>query len=230
MTTIGLIGSGNIGSTVARLAVAAGHDVVLSNSRGPETLTDLVSELGDRARAATATEAAEAGDIVVVTIPLKAYRDVPVAPLRGKTVLDTNNYYPDRDGHIVELDDEATTTSELLQAHLPESDVVKTFNNIFFPHLASLARPQGDPDRSALVVAGDAADAKREVTELLDSIGYDSLDAGPLREGWRYQRDTAAYVQPYAQPGAEDFATGTRRATAADLREALDAAVRYRDM
>ena len=230
MTTIGLIGSGNIGSTVARLAVAAGHDVVLSNSRGPETLTDLVSELGDRARAATATEAAEAGDIVVVTIPLKAYRDVPVAPLRGKTVLDTNNYYPDRDGHIVELDDEATTTSELLQAHLPESDVVKTFNNIFFPHLASLARPQGDPDRSALVVAGDAADAKREVTELLDSIGYDSLDAGPLREGWRYQRDTAAYVKPYAQPGAEDFATGTRRATAADLREALDAAVRYRDM
>jgi predicted dinucleotide-binding enzyme len=230
MTTIGLIGSGNIGSTVARLAVAAGHDVVLSNSRGPETLTDLVAELGDRARAATATEAAEAGDIVVVTIPLKAYREVPVEPLRGKTVIDTNNYYPDRDGHIAELDDESTTTSELLQAHLPGSHVVKAFNNIFFPHLASLGRPQGDPDRSALVIAGDDADAKREVTELLDSIGYDALDAGPLREGWRYQRDTAAYVQPYAQPDAEDFATGTRPATAADLRKALDAAVRYRDL
>jgi predicted dinucleotide-binding enzyme len=229
MTTIGLIGSGNIGSTVARLAVAAGHDVVLSNSRGPETLTDLVAELGDRARAATATEAAEAGDIVVVTIPLKAYREVPVEPLRGKTVIDTNNYYPDRDGHIAELDDESTTTSELLQAHLPGSHVVKAFNSIF-AHLASLARPQGDPDRSALVIAGDDADAKREVTELLDSIGYDALDAGPLREGWRYQRDTAAYVQPYAQPDAEDFATGTRPATAADLRKALDAAVRYRDM
>src|SRR5688500_15428880 len=132
MTTIGLIGSGNIGSTVARLAVAAGHDVVLSNSRGPETLADLVAELGDRARAATAAEAAEAGDIVVVTIPLKAYREVPVEPLRGKTVIDTNNYYPDRDGHIAELDDESTTTSELLQAHLPGSHVVKAFNNIFF--------------------------------------------------------------------------------------------------
>ena len=230
MTTIGLIGSGNIGSTVARLALDAGHNVVLSNSRGPETLAGLVAELGDRARAATAAEAAEAGDIVVVTIPLKAYREVPVEPLRGKTVIDTNNYYPDRDGHIAELDDESTTTSELLQAHLPGSHVVKAFNNIFFAHLASLARPQGDPDRSALVIAGDDADAKRAVTALLDSIGYDAVDAGPLREGWRYQRDTAAYVQPYAQPGAEDFATGTRAATADDLRKALDAAVRYRDM
>lgn len=230
MTTIGLIGSGNIGSTVARLALAAGHDVVLSNSRGPETLAGLVAELGDRARAATAAEAAQAGDIVVVTVPLKAYREVPVEPLRGKTVIDTNNYYPDRDGHIAELDDESTTTSELLQAHLTGSHVVKAFNNIFFAHLASLARPQGDPDRSALVIAGDDADAKGEVTGLLDSIGYDAVDAGPLREGWRYQRDTAAYVQPYAEPDADDFATGTRAATAADLRKALDAAVRYRDM
>ena len=230
MTTIGLIGSGHIGSTVARLAIDAGHDVVLSNSRGPETLVDLVSELGDRARAATAAEAAEAGDVVVVTVPLKAYREVPVEPLRGKTVIDTNNYYPDRDGHVAELDDESTTTSELLQAHLPESHVVKTFNNIFFAHLASLARPAGDPDRSALAIAGDDTDAKRTVTELLDSLGYDSLDVGPLSEGWRYQRDTAAYVQPYAQPGAEDFATGTRQATSDDLRKALAAAVRYRDM
>ncbi|GAA1924764.1 NADPH-dependent F420 reductase [Nocardioides hwasunensis] len=234
MTTIGLIGSGNIGSTVARLALAGGHDVVLSNSRGPETLVDLVSELsadfGDRVRAATATEAAEAGDLVVVTIPLKSYRDVPVEPLRGKTVIDTNNYYPDRDGRIAELDDESTTTSELLQAHLPESHVVKTFNNIFFPHLASLARPQGDAERSALAIAGDDAGAKATVTELLDSIGYDAYDVGPLAEGWRYQRDTAAYVTPYAEPGAADFATGTRRATADDLEKATSAAVRYRDM
>src|SRR6478735_5047095 len=143
MTTIGLIGSGHIGSTVARLAVAAGHDVVLSNSRGPETLADLVAELGDRARAATAAEAAEAGDIVVVTVPFKAYREVPVEPLRGKTVIDTNNYYPDRDGHIAELDDESTTTSELLQAHLPKSRVVKVFNNIYFEFLAVLNRPAG---------------------------------------------------------------------------------------
>ncbi|MCD5352533.1 NAD(P)-binding domain-containing protein, partial [Kineosporia mesophila] len=121
MTTIGFIGSGNIGSTVARLALAAGHDVVLSNSRGPETLADLVADLGPNARAATAEEAAQAGDIVVVTVPLKNYRQVPVAPLAGKVVIDTNNYYPDRDGRITELDDESTTTSELLQAHLPQS-------------------------------------------------------------------------------------------------------------
>ena len=117
----------------------------MSNSRGPETLSDLVAELGPRARAATAAEAAAAGDLVVVTIPLKNYADVPVEPLRGKVVIDTMNYYPQRDGQIAELDDESTTTSELLQAHLPESRVVKGFNNIFFGHLATLGRTTGDP-------------------------------------------------------------------------------------
>ena len=150
MATIGLIGSGHIGSTLARLAVAAGHDVVLSNSRGPETLTDLVGELGPQARAATPAEAAAAGDLVVVTVPLKAYREVPVEPLRGKVVIDTNNYYPQRDGQVAELDDESTTVSELLQAHLPESRVVKAFNNIYFGHLGTLQRPHGDPERSVL--------------------------------------------------------------------------------
>src|SRR5215212_8129743 len=154
MTTIGLIGSGNIGSTVARLAVDAGYDVVLSNSRGPETLTELVDQLGPRARAASPAEAAAAGDIVVVTIPLKAHRQVPVEPLRGKVVINTNNYYPDRDGHIAELDDESTTTSELLQAHLADSHVVKAFNNIYVEHLAVLHRPTGDPERSVLAIAG----------------------------------------------------------------------------
>lgn len=229
MTTIGLIGSGNIGSTVARLAVDAGHDVVLSNSRGPETLADLVEELGPRARAATAAKAAEAADVAVVTVPLKAYRQVPVEPLRGKVVIDTNNYYPDRDGHLAELDDESTTTSELLQAHLPESQVVKAFNNIYVDHLATLARPAGDPDRSPLAVAGDDAAAKQTVTDFLDSIGYDALDAGPLAEGWRFQRDTAAYVTPYAEPGSSYPDWSGRPTTAEALREALDAARRYRD-
>jgi predicted dinucleotide-binding enzyme len=119
--TIGLIGAGHIGSQIARLAVSHGFDVVISNSRGPETLAPLVAELGPRARAATPVDAARAGDIVVVTIPLKNYRDVPVAPLAGKIVIDTNNYYPQRDGHIPELDNESTTTAELLQAHLPTS-------------------------------------------------------------------------------------------------------------
>lgn len=227
MTTIGLIGAGNIGGTVARLAIAAGYDVVLSNSRGPETLTTLVAELGDRARAATAEEAAAQGDLVVVTIPLKAYRDIPVEPLAGKVVIHTDNYYPDRDGHIAELDDESTTTSELHQAHLSDSMVVKAFNNIMFSSLGSLARPQGDPDRTALPIAGDDAGAKATVTEFLDQLGYDVVDAGPLTEGWRFQRDTAAYVTPY---GAPDDVTRPRPADADTIKTVLGQAERYREM
>src|SRR3954447_21641920 len=224
MTTIGFIGSGHIGSTLARLAVGAGHDVVLSNSRGPETLTDLVDQLGPHARAATAAEAAAAGDIVVVTIPLKDYREVPVEPLRGKVVIDTNNYYPQRDGHIAELDDGSTTSSELLQAHLPESRVVKAFNNIQFGHLGRLQRPAGDPERSALAIAGDDEAAKRTVAEFLDSIGYDAVDVGPLAEGWRYQPDTPAYGQPYVAPGTT-FPGPGHPTGAPLLKEKLEAAV-----
>ena len=229
MATIGLIGSGHIGSTVAHLAVAGGDEVVLSNSRGPETLGELVDELGPAARAATPAEAAAAGDIVVVTIPLKSYQEVPVEPLRGKVVIDTNNYYPDRDGHIAELDDESTTVSELLQAHLPESHVVKAFNNIYFEFLRSQARPSGSPERSVLAIAGDDADAKRVVTEFLDRIGYDAYDVGPLAEGWRYQRDTAAYAGLYFAD-INDWSRGPRRVTADLLEQQLAAATRYRDM
>ena len=224
MTTVGLIGSGNIGSTVARLAVDAGHDVVLSNSRGPETLADLVGKLGPHARAATAAEAADAGDIVVVTVPLKAYRTVPVEPLGGKVVIDTCNYYPDRDGHVAELDDGSATSSELLQAYLPDSHVVKVFNNIYFENLAELGRPAGAPDRSALAIAGDDAAAKAAVTGLLDSFGYDTVDAGSLADSWRYQPDTPAYGLPYlADP--TDWSKATP-AGADDLRAALAAAER----
>jgi predicted dinucleotide-binding enzyme len=229
MTTWGIIGSGNIGSTVARLAVDAGHDVVLSNSRGPETLTELVESLGQHARAATAEEAAAAGDVVLVTIPLKAYREVPVEPLRGKVVLDTLNYYPQRDGQVAELDDESTTTSELLQAHLPDSRVVKVFNNIFFQHLATLARPSGAEDRSALAIAGDDAEAKATVTRLLDEIGYDALDLGPLSEGWRIQRDTAAYGTQYAAD-PEDWTKGAKPAGRDEVAARAAESRRYRDM
>ncbi len=229
MTTWGFIGSGNIGSTVARLAVAAGHDVVMSNSRGPETLTDLVAELGDPARAGTTEEAAEAGDVVVVTVPLKARDDVPVGPLVGKVVLDTMNYYPERDGHVAALDDESTTTSELLQARLPDSHVVKVFNNIYFEHLASQARPAGSEDRSALAIAGDDADAKATVTRLLDEIGYDTYDLGPLAEGWRTQRDTAGYATVYAAD-PQDWSKGPRPLKASELAEKAAESRRYRDM
>lgn len=230
MTTIGLIGSGNIGSTVARLAVDAGYDVVLSNRRGPDTPRELVEQLGPRARAATPVEAAEAADLAVVTVPLKALPDVPVDPLRGKVVIDTNNYYPERDGQVARLDDESTTTSELTQEHLPESKVVKTFNNIYFEHLARLARPHGDPERSVLAIAGDDADAKQTVADFLDAIGYDAHDVGPLAEGWRYQRDTAAYAGLYQTPDADFTPESGRQVTPELLQEKLDAAQRYRDM
>ena len=231
MSTIGLIGSGMIGGTVASLAVQAGHDVVLSNRRGPDTLAELVAELGPRARAATPVEAAEAADLVVVTVPLKAYLQVPVEPLRGKTVIDTNNYYPQRDRHIEALDGESTTVSELLQAHLPDAHVVKALNNISFVHLGELGRPSSDPERSVLAIAGDDPNAKEAASVFLDSIGYDTLDAGPLAEGWRYQRDTPAYGTPYAIPGSSFGVPGTgRRVTAETLRARLTEAVRYRDM
>jgi len=199
MTTVGFIGSGNIGSTVARLAIAAGYDVVLSNSRGPETLTDLVADIGPRARAATAADAAAAGDLIVVSIPVKAIGDVPVAPLAGKTVMDTGNYYPQRDGAIAALDDDSASSSELLARLLGDAHVVKVFNNIFFKHLGALARPAGSPERSALAIAGDDADAKAAVTAFLDAIGYDAVDAGPLDAGRSYQPGTAAYGGMYGE-------------------------------
>ena len=214
MKTIGLIGAGHIGSQLGRLAVAHGYDVVISNSRGPETLGALVAELGPRARAATVVEAAKAGDLVVVTIPLKNYRTVPVEPLAGKIVIDTNNYYPQRDGRIPELDNESTTTSELLQAHLPASKIVKAFNHIYAAHLTTDGQPSGTKNRRALVIAGDDPTAKTTVTALLDQFGFDTVDAGPLREGWRIQRDTPGY--------------GPRR-TAEELRRDLAAAKRYAD-
>jgi 8-hydroxy-5-deazaflavin:NADPH oxidoreductase len=197
MTTLGLIGSGHIGSTVAKLAVDAGHDVVLSNSRGPETLAGLVAELGPRARAGTGQEAAAAGDLVLVSVPVKAYPSVPALALAGKTVLDTGNYYPPRDGQIAELDDGSLTGSEYLARHIPGADVVKVFNNIFFKHLLNLPRPASGADRSALPIAGDSELAKATVTAFLDSLGYDTVDAGPLAEGWRQRPGTPVYGTPY---------------------------------
>jgi 8-hydroxy-5-deazaflavin:NADPH oxidoreductase len=212
MQTIGLIGAGHIGSQIARLAVAHGYNVVISNSRGPETLSDLVKELGPNARAATVVDAARAGDIVVVTIPLKSIRSVPVEPLIGKVVIDTNNYYPERDGHIPELDNESTTTSELLQSRLPQSKVVKAFNHIYAAQLTTDGRPAGTKNRRALVIAGDDPAAKAVVANLLDQFGFDAVDAGPLKEGWRIQRDTPGY--------------GPRR-NAEELKRDLAAAKRY---
>jgi predicted dinucleotide-binding enzyme len=193
VATIGLIGAGNIGSQVARAPVAAGYDVVLSNSRRPETLADLIGELGPRARAATAEEAAAAGDLVVVAVPLAAVPRVPVGPLAGKTVIDTNNYYPQRDGQVAELDAQTLTSSELLQRHLPEAHVVKGFNHIHAGQITTDGRPTGTPGRRALAIAGDDAVAKAQVTQLFDEIGFDAVDVGTLSESWRIQPDTPGY-------------------------------------
>ncbi|KQQ65178.1 NADPH-dependent F420 reductase [Microbacterium sp. Leaf320] len=194
MTTLGIIGAGHIGSQVARVAVANGYDVVIANSRGPETLADLVAELGPQAKAATAADAAEAGDAVVVTVPLGRIDALPVAQLAGKIVLDTNNYYFERDGHIDALDKGETTTSELLQEQLPTSRIAKAFNHIFAADITTDGTPADTEGRRALATAGDDAEAVAFVTRFYDEAGFDTVNVGPLSESWRVERDRPAYV------------------------------------
>jgi predicted dinucleotide-binding enzyme len=215
MTTIGIVGSGNIGSSVARAALKHGHEVVVSNSRGPETLSELVAELGPGARAATAADAVRDGDLVLVAIPLKSIGDLNPAPFAGKVVIDANNYYPQRDGEIAELEDESTTTSELLQRRLLDAKVVKAFNHIAAPEILSTAQPAGVAGRRALVVAGDDQAAKDHVADFIDAIGFDVLDIGQLHEGWRIQRDTPGYV---------------KQRNLDELRDDVAAAKRYKEM
>ena len=196
MTTIGIIGAGHIGSQVARAAIANGYEVVLSNSRGPETLAGLIGELGEHARAATAADAAASGDVVVVTVPFKAYGSIPAEPLAGKIVIDTNNYYWERDGHVPALDEGRATVTGMLQAHLRESRVAKGFNHITAADITTDGKPAGSPDRRALATASDFDDAARFVTELYDQFGFDTVNIGPLAESWRVERDQPAYVVP----------------------------------
>jgi predicted dinucleotide-binding enzyme len=191
---IGIIGAGFIARAVAAVATRAGHDVMVSNARGPDTLFSLVGSIG--CKAGTPQQAAAFGHIVLVAIPLKAYQAVPVAQLEGKAVLDANNYYPERDGHIGELDRDEITTSELLARHLPKSTIVKAFNAITAADIESDGRPAGSRDRRALPIAGDDVAAKKIVAELLDELGFDTVDAGPLVEGRRFQKDTPAYCVP----------------------------------
>ena len=193
MTTIGFIGSGHIGSSVARAALAHGYDVVMSNSRGPETLTELIEELGPHASAATSSDAAAAGDFVVVTVPLKSALEIPVAPLVGKIVIDTNDYYFERDGHIAEIDNHQITVSGLLQRHLVGAKVAKGFNHIQALQILSDAQPSGTPGRRALATASDFPEAVELVTHFFDEIGFDTVNIGSLDESWRIDRDTPAY-------------------------------------
>ncbi len=193
MAIIGLIGAGNVGGALARRLTQIGYDVAVSNSRGPGTLKDLQLELGERAHALSVSDTAEHADIVVVSIPLASYRDVPRAGLEGKVVIDACNYYPQRDGHFPELDDDSATSSELLANHLPSSHVVKAFNAIRSQLLADQGRPAGDPTRLAIPIAGDNAAAKLTVSALIDELGFDAVDTGDLGSSRSFQPGAVLY-------------------------------------
>ena len=192
---IGIIGAGNIGANAAKLFTQAGHEIAVANSRGAETLKDLVAELGQNARAASIEEAARFGEIVFVSIPFGKYETLPADAFDGKIVIDSNNYYPDRDGQFAALDENKTTSSELLAEHLRGARVVKGFNTIWFEHL----KTQGDKnlpveERRAIFIAGDDAEAKKTVAKLIEEIGFAAIDTGDLRDGGATQQpDTAIY-------------------------------------
>jgi 8-hydroxy-5-deazaflavin:NADPH oxidoreductase len=198
---------GIIGAAAAKLFVDAGHEVAISNSRGPESLRDVVAALGERAQAMTVEDAAKFGDVVLVSIPLGKYKSLPLAPFYGKVVIDSNNYYPDRDGHIAALDAGETTSSELLAEHLHGARIVKGFNTIWSEHL----KTQGNTrlpleDRRAIFIASDDSQAKEVVAKLIEDIGFAAVDMGFLREGGaRHQPGTAVYNRNLTAREAKDL-------------------------
>ncbi|AKS30870.1 NADPH-dependent F420 reductase [Mycolicibacterium goodii] len=195
--TIGIIGAGLVGGATARLAIDAGYNVVLSNSRGPESIAKLVQGLGPSARAGTVEEAIDAGDIVAIPLPIGVFETLPADKFAGKVVIDQTNYYPEF-WRNTELDNGELTSSELIQRHLKDAHVVKALYNLDWNHMYSNARPQGDPERTALPIAGDDAAAKQAVTQFLETVGYNVVDAGPLAESWRIEPNTEIYFWPYA--------------------------------
>lgn len=199
---IGIIGSGHIGSTLARHFTRHGHDVALSNSRGPETLQELESDLGRHAHAMTVEEAERFGDILVIAVPFKNYADIPDQAVAGKVVIDACNYYPDRDGHDADLDSGATTSSEMVAERLPDAQVVKAFNAIAWDSLRDKARGIGDGTRVGIPISGDDPRAKQAVALLIDQIGFAPVNAGPLGAGGRkHQPGTDVYLADL--PGRE---------------------------
>jgi 8-hydroxy-5-deazaflavin:NADPH oxidoreductase len=192
--TIGFIGVGHIGIQVARAVIAAGHPVVISNSREPDTLSEVALDLGQLASAATSAEAARQGYLVVIAVPLVAISQLPVEPLVGKVVIATTNYNPERDGHVKELDAGVATVAGLVQDHLPQSQVVRAFSHISAAEVTTDGEPHGTPNRRALAIAGNDADAKRLVADLYDQVGFDTVDIGDLDESWRVDRGQPAFI------------------------------------
>jgi predicted dinucleotide-binding enzyme len=188
--------------------------VFLSNSRGPETLYDLARKLGPNAHARTVDHAVEASDLVIVAIPLDRYETLPAARIAHRTVIDATNYIPHRDISIAEELVGIRVPGQLLQRHLAGATVVKAFSNIYSGHLHALARPLGATDRSALPLAGDGETAKQQVAELLNEIGWDFVDTGPLTESARFDVGTPVFVRPYlADPSGSDTEWGARMTT-----------------
>ncbi|MDB4870549.1 MAG: putative dinucleotide-binding enzyme [Gemmatimonadales bacterium] len=190
---IGIIGAGHIGGNLTRRLSALGHQVFVANSRGPDSLADLAAETG--ATAVTVNEAARSGDVVVVTIPLKSVpllpRDLFANTPASVVIVDTGNYYPQRDGQI-EAIEQGTTESRWVSQQL-RRPVIKAFNNIYAQHLLEEGRPKGEQGRIALPVAGDDKDAKAVVMRLVEELGFDAIDAGGLDESWRQQPGTPVY-------------------------------------
>ena len=198
---IGIIGAGRIGQAVASRLVTAGHEVMLSNAAGPESLVAVKKALGGKAHAGTVQEAATYGEVVFVAIPVPAMFDLPAAELDGKIVVDATNYYPQRDGQIPELDDGSVGSSELLARDLPGSRVVKAMNTMSYVRLASEAKPPGAAGRLAIPLAGDDLVAKEIVSGLIDDMGFDPVDAGTLADGRDQQPGTAVYDRPLEAEG-----------------------------
>ncbi|MBV9455648.1 MAG: NAD(P)-binding domain-containing protein [Rubrobacter sp.] len=189
---IGIIGAGNIGATAAHLFAKVGHDVAISNSRGPESLRGLVREIGPNVKAGTVEEVATFGEVVLIAIPFKDYKTLPVARLAGKVVVDAMNYYPQRDGQI---DFGSLTSSELVARHLPHVRLVKAFNTMYYETLATAGRP-GLGDHLVLFVAGDDEEAKGVVSRLIEDIGFAPVDTGSLRDGGKQQPGSPIYNEP----------------------------------
>lgn len=223
---IGIIGAGFIGGTLARAWARLGHEVTVANSRGPESLRELAREAG--VRAAAVADAATGHDIVVISIPERAVPTLPASLFAGAAdgliVIDTNNYYPSRDGRIPEID-AGLLDSEWVARQLGRP-VIKAFNNIVWSSLANKGGPRGTSGRLALSVAGDPAAARRTVLDLVDELGFDPVDAGGLADSWRQQPGTPCYCHDYDAARMRQSLAAADRASIATYREEADAAAR----
>jgi 8-hydroxy-5-deazaflavin:NADPH oxidoreductase len=198
MTTIRILGAGNVGRSLAKAGIDHGYDIVIANSRTPDTLRQLVAQLGDGASAASAYDVAEQADFAVAAVYLPAITSIPVKPLEDKVVIGTMNYIPDMTGHVKEIDDGSTTVTGLLQTHLPKSQVVCGFTMLDAADMSGDGHSKGDPRRRALPLAADNLSARKLLANLYDEFGFDPVDIGDLQETWRLA------------PGQPAFAVGTK--------------------